>query len=93
MKRSKVFGYIKVGAVVAVLAIAAVPMSSLLVAQPQGDMTNAIVDVTTNNDRGSSEIEMAGSSDAVAALMAGNVVGRSRGCSFGLRRPASAFVP
>ncbi|MCA9216253.1 MAG: hypothetical protein KDB27_24460 [Planctomycetales bacterium] len=71
-----------IAAVAIVLGIG-VPMSSLLVAGSQPvDQTIEVVEAT----------EVA-SEDGVSALMAADAVGRARGCSFGLRRPASAFVP
>lgn len=63
-----------------------VPLSSLLVAQSQPSGVPTVAELAEINDD-------ATSSDAVSALMAGDAVGRARGCSFGLRRPASAFVP
>jgi hypothetical protein len=86
--KPNVFGYIKIGIVLAVVTVAAIPVSNLLVAQPPGPLPVEVSTVATVDDS-----TVSGSSDAVSALMAGNVIGRSRGCSFGLRRPASAFVP
>jgi hypothetical protein len=73
---------------VVALAIAfgvGVPLSNLLIAQSQPATESLAVEIA--------QVEDANSSDAVSALMAGDAVGRARGCSFGLRRPASAFVP
>lgn len=74
--------------VLAVIALAAFPLSQLLIAQPNADAGLAAKQVETEQ-----QFESGDSTDAVSAMMAGDVVGRSRDCSFGLRRPASAFVP
>ena len=69
---------------VAIVLGVGVPLSSLLVADSQ-PADQAIVEFAATSE--------AESADGVSALMAADAIGRARGCSFGLRRPASAFVP
>ena len=68
---------------VAIVLGVGVPLSSLLVADSQP--TEQAVELAVASEEASA--------DGVSALMAADAVGRARGCSFGLRRPASAFVP
>ncbi len=70
---------------VAIVLGVGVPLSSLLVADSQPADLPAVVEIAEAGDEASA--------DGVSALMAADAVGRARGCSFGLRRPASAFVP
>ena len=61
------------------------PLSNLLVAQSEPVAEPVTVEVAETGE--------ADAADGVSALMAADTVGRARGCSFGLRRPASAFIP
>ena len=67
------------------IAAIAFPLCDLMIADllPVGQRVDLAVD---------SQVDGV-SQDAVSALMAGNVVGDARDCSFGLRIPASAFIP
>ena len=65
---------------VCLVAAVAVPASAVLLA-PQGEPTPVVQAADAPQD-----------ADPLAALMAGNVVGR-RGCLFGRRLPTSFFLP
>jgi hypothetical protein len=71
--------------VIAVLALMAIPLSNLMMAQTQTATELAPATVETT--------QSAETSSAVSALMAGSAVGPSRGASLMPRHPASAFVP
>lgn len=83
--KNKVRSYLNFAVIGAAVLFAAIPLSNLLVAGPSEVEVDSQVAVIEETE--------AVSEDAVSALMAGNAVGASRDCSFGLRIPASAFVP
>jgi len=85
MKASNLKKLMTSGFAIAIVMGIGFPLSSLLVADSQPVEAISVSDLA--------QIEDAGSRDAVSALMAGDTVGRVRGCRFGLRRPASVFIP
>ena len=87
MKKSETRSLLQGVLVIAALAIVAIPLSNLMVADAP---------ISTDMQTAATELEASDSgeaSSAVSSLMAGSAVGADRGANFMLRNPASAFVP
>lgn len=72
---------------IAALAVVAVPLSNLMVAD------TPVAPVQTAAQSATIETSDAEASSAVSSLMAGSAVGATRGSIIAPRHPASAFVP
>ncbi len=85
MKTSAIRSLLQLFCVVAVLAVIAIPLSNLMMAQADTSVEPVQATVETT--------QSAETSSAVSALMAGSAVGPSRGARLTPRHPASAFIP
>lgn len=92
MKKSGTRSLVQGLSVVAVLAVVAIPLANLMVAQSAAGVT---ADITTQAAVATpvAEVQASETGSAVSALMAGSAVGPSRGAVLALRHPASAYIP